>query len=159
MEELPYEYIGEAGVNPELLIEDIPADTRSLAILMEDYDTSDKGTHWVVWDIISGGTHIKVNGPGPIGDTEYDVPNFESTSDLKIQANTRLGICGENDFGKACYAGPIPKKGTGIHHYFFKVYALDDTLNLRRGATSEELELAMRGHVIGSAQIIGVYER
>jgi len=67
-------------------------------------------------------------------------------------------IQGKNDFGRIGYNGPCPPRGKP-HHYHFKVYVLDTNLTLRAGATKEELENAMKGHVIQKGELVGLYER
>jgi phosphatidylethanolamine-binding protein (PEBP) family uncharacterized protein len=46
-----------------------------------------------------------------------------------------------------------------VHHYHFKLYALDTALSLKPGVTKEELEAAMEGHILGTGETIGTYER
>lgn len=118
-------------INPVLTIENIPADTKSLALIIDDPDAP-MGTwvHWVVYDmpVISG---IK----------EDSVP----------------GIEGINDFGRQAYGGPCPPSGT--HRYFFKIYALDVKLNLEPRINKRGLERAMQGHIIDQAELIGLYKK
>jgi Raf kinase inhibitor-like YbhB/YbcL family protein len=164
MQEIPVKYTGEGeDVSPELLIEDIPEDTKSLAIIVDDPDSSGKiWVHWVVWGIsVNDNPHIKTESEEhlPKEITEYTVTNVKNFSNIQIHENTKLGIVGTNDFNKIEYNGPIPPRGSGIHNYFFKVYALDNLPELRRGATREELEHAMNNHVIEKAELIGTYER
>ncbi len=70
-------------------------------------------------------------------------------------------VQGRNDFGRIGYGGPCPPRGGhGVHHYHFKVYALDTTLNLGPGSDRKELERAMEGHVIQrGGELVGLYER
>ncbi|MCM8827649.1 MAG: YbhB/YbcL family Raf kinase inhibitor-like protein [Candidatus Omnitrophica bacterium] len=119
-------------VNPTLIIEGIPQDTKSLALIVDDPDAP-MGTwvHWVVFDI---------------------EPTFN-----KIEENSVPGKQGINDFGKKDYGGPCPPFGT--HRYFFKVYALDRKLNLKEGITKKELEKAMQGHILDEAELIGLYKK
>jgi hypothetical protein len=116
-------------VSPPLAIEDIPANTRSLTLIVDDPDApSGTFVHWVVYDI----------APTPnIG--EGSVP----------------GIQGMNSFKKTAYGGPCPPSGT--HRYFFKLYALDDKLGLGEGESKQEVVKAMEGHIIGSAELVGRY--
>jgi len=65
---------------------------------------------------------------------------------------------GKNDFGNIGYGGPAPPKGKA-HRYFFKLYALDVSLDLPSGATKAQLEGAMKGHILAEGQIMGTYKR
>jgi len=63
-----------------------------------------------------------------------------------------------NDFKKAGYGGPCPPRGP-VHRYFFKLYALDRPANLKPRATKQQLLDAMKGHILGEAELIGKYKR
>jgi Raf kinase inhibitor-like YbhB/YbcL family protein len=65
---------------------------------------------------------------------------------------------GKNDFGKVGYGGPSPPPGKP-HRYFFKLSALDRTLDLQAGAGKQELIAAMKGHVLAEGQLMGIYRR
>ena len=121
------------NANPELRIEDAPMKAKSLALIMDDPDAP-RGiwVHWVVWNI---------------------------PADTKIIAkgNEPEGVQGKTDFGTAGYGGPCPP--SGIHRYFFKLYALDVSLNLREGSTKKDLENAMKGHIMEKAELVGLYKR
>jgi hypothetical protein len=65
---------------------------------------------------------------------------------------------GRNDFRKIGYGGPCPPSGTP-HRYFFKLYALDAKLNLKAGAAKADLERAMKGHIVGQAELMARYGR
>jgi Raf kinase inhibitor-like YbhB/YbcL family protein len=121
-------------VNPPLLIENVPAKAKSLALIVDDPDAP-RGTwvHWVLWNI----------GPGTGEIGEGSVP-----------AGAMQGL---NDFRVNEYRGPCPPSGT--HRYFFKLYALDTVLNLHPNSTKADIEKAMKGHVIAQAQIIGLYRK
>ena len=88
-------------------------------------------THWLVWNIDPKTTSI-AEGSMPKGAVE-----------------------GTNDFGAAGYGGPQPPSGT--HRYYFKVFALDQKLNLSAGAKRRDLDKAMKGHVIAQGQLMGRY--
>lgn len=66
---------------------------------------------------------------------------------------------GPNDSGGVGYSGPLPPKGHGVHHYHFRLYALDAPLGLGPGARKGQLVNAMAQHVIGQGEIVGTYER
>lgn len=120
-------------ISPELSIEDVPEEAKSLAIIMDDPDApSGTFVHWVVWNIPPD--TIKI-GRG----SEPD------------------GIQGRTGFGGRGYGGPCPPSGT--HRYFFKAYALDDEISLREGSSKGELEEAMETHIIASAELMGKYSR
>jgi Raf kinase inhibitor-like YbhB/YbcL family protein len=68
------------------------------------------------------------------------------------------GVQGINDFKKIGYGGPCPPPGDA-HRYFFKLYALDAMLNLKAGARKSDVEAAMKGHILGQAELMGTYKR
>lgn len=118
-------------INPSLIIEDIPQEAKSLVLIVDDPDAP-MGTwvHWVVYDI-------------PV------------TSQIK--EDSIPGKQGMNDFRKKDYGGPCPPYGT--HRYFFKIYALDQELNLEEGLSKQDVEKAMEGHIAAQAELVGLYER
>jgi len=118
-------------VNPSLIIEGIPKETKSLALIMDDPDAP-MGT-WVHWVV-------------------FDIPVIN-----RIEENSIPGKQGRNNFGRENYGGPCPPSGT--HRYFFKVYALDTVLNLAEGISKGALEKAMQGHILDKAELIGLYKK
>jgi Raf kinase inhibitor-like YbhB/YbcL family protein len=66
---------------------------------------------------------------------------------------------GINDFGESGYDGCMPPQGHGVHHYHFKVYALDTELDARVGLRKDDLLAAMEGHVLDEGELVGTYER
>jgi hypothetical protein len=122
------------NVSPELRIEGAPAETKSLALIVDDPDAPvGLFTHWLVWNIDPKTTEIAEG----------------SASSGAVQ--------GKNDFGEIGYGGPQPPSGT--HRYFFKVFALDRTLDLKPGAKRKEVDAAMKGHVISQGQLMGKYSK
>ena len=121
-------------VNPPLAIGAAPANTRSLALIMDDPDAP-VGTwvHWVAWDIPPRTREIPENG----------------MADGAVQ--------GRNSWNRNDYGGPCPPSGT--HRYYFKLYALDTPLTLAPSATKADLERAMQGHVLAAGQLMGTYKR
>ncbi|NGX62875.1 MAG: putative lipoprotein LppC [Candidatus Anoxychlamydiales bacterium] len=118
-------------INPSLIFEDIPKDAKSLALIMDDPDAPNETfVHWVM----------------------YNMPIIE-----KLDEDSQKGLEGKNSSGSIGYFGPCPP--TGSHHYFFKLYALDITLDLQKGATKLDLEKAIEGHIIKKAELIGLYEK
>lgn len=127
-------------VSPELSWKDAPKETKSFALIMHDPDAPRTGgfTHWVVYNISAETGHI-----------EPKVPNDEQI--------VGVGIQGKNDGGKIGYAGPAPP--SGVHRYFFRLFALDTALPLRPGATHREVNAAMKGHILAQAELMGTYEK
>ncbi len=131
---IPKEYTCQGqDISPELHIKEVPAGTKSLVLIMDDPDAP-MGTfvHWLVWNISAG---VKI---------------IEKNANIKWPQ-------GKNDFGKIGYGGPCPP--SGIHRYFFKMYALDATLDLNNGASKKELLDAMEGHIIAKATFMGKYSK
>jgi hypothetical protein len=128
-----------ADVSPPLAWSGAPAATRSFALIADDPDAP-MGTwvHWVAWNIPAGELAL-----------EEGVPKKEA-----LPSGTRQGI---TDFGRAGYGGPCPPSGT--HRYFFKLYALDTTLELPATTTKKDLEKAMQGHIRAQAELMGKYTR
>ena len=120
------------NVNPELRINGVPSEAKSLVLIVDDPDAP-RGlfTHWIVWNIDPKATDIGENS-APAG-----------------------GIQGTNDFGKRNYGGPCPPSGT--HRYFFKIYALDTKLDLKPSARRAELDAAMRGHTLAQGELMARY--
>jgi len=123
-----------ANVNPLLLISNMPPSTKSFALIVDDPDAPmGIWVHWVVWNI---------------------PPDTKEIAEDHLPTGARQGL---NDFRKNRYGGPCPPSGT--HRYFFKLYALDSLLDLPLNATKSDLEKAMKGHVLGHAEIVGLYRR
>ncbi len=128
-----------ADISPPLTLPDPPAGTKSFALIMDDPDAP-VGTwvHWVIWNI-----------PATTRALEENIPKTASLPNGARQ--------GTNDFKRIGYGGPCPPSGT--HRYFFKLYALDTTLNLPPETTKSVLEDTMRGHILVQADLIGKYTR
>jgi len=133
--EIPKKYTCDgANVSPSLKIENVPSNTKSLALVFDDIDAP-RGTyvHWILWNMAPGVNEIKEN----------------SVPEGVVQ--------GVNDFKKRHYGGPCPPKRA--HKYVFDIYALDTLLNLNPNGTKKDLEKAMEGHTISRAQLTGLYKR
>jgi Raf kinase inhibitor-like YbhB/YbcL family protein len=129
-----------ADVSPELSWTQPPAGTRSLALVADDPDApGGTWTHWVVFDLPR---------------STHGLPEAMS----KIEELPGGGRQGRNDFGKIGYGGPCPPSGQA-HRYFFRLYALDRLLGLKSGSSKQELEQAMKGHILGNAEWMGKYQR
>ena len=130
-----------ADVSPPLAWTDAPQGTRSFALIADDPDAP-AGT-WVHW--------VLYNLPATVSDLPENVAKVE-TLDL---GGARQG---RTDFRRPGYGGPCPPPGPA-HRYFFKLYALDAPPNLKAGAQKKDVEAAMQGHVLGTAQLMGTYAR
>lgn len=129
-----------ADVSPALSWLDAPAGTQSLALIADDPDAPvGTWTHWIVWNIPA-----KSNGL-PEG-----VPKVGETGDGVRQ--------GTSDFKRVGYGGPCPPPGKP-HRYFFKLYAVDATLEAKPGASRDEVERALKGHVLAHTELMGTYGR
>src|SRR5262245_46504118 len=128
---------GQQNPSPALEWKDAPAGAKSFVLIMHDPDAPLPGgfTHWVLFDIPAATTSL------PEG--------FQPGS---------VGVSGNSGFRRAGYGGPCPP--SGVHHYHFTLSALDvPTLGLQAGATKADVEKAMQGRVLASADLVGLYQR
>jgi len=135
----PYTCDG-ADISPPLAWTEPPGGTKSLALIADDPDAP-VGTwvHWVLYNI-----------PAQTRTLPENVPKTETLADGAKQ--------GLNDFRRIGYGGPCPPPGPA-HRYFFKLYALDISLDLPPKATKAQLERAMVGHILEQAELLGRYQR
>ncbi len=127
------------NISPALNWTSPPAATKSLALICDDPDAP--GKTWVHWVI-------------------YNLPPSTSSLSEAIAVGSKTpegGLQGINDFQELAYGGPCPPGGT--HRYFFKLYALDEMLDLKPGASKAELEAAMEDHIIDQGELMGYYSR
>src|SRR5205823_6656103 len=139
--EIPTHYTSDGeDVSPELSWREAPAGTKSFALIVHDPDAPRLGgfTHWVLYNIPSETGHIEENTP-------------------KNEQIAGLGLQGKNDGSNIGYMGPAPPSGT--HRYFFRLFALDNVLDLPPGATHKEVSAAIHGHILGQAELMGTYEK
>lgn len=116
-----------------------PDGTESIALIVDDPDAP--GGTWVHWLL-------------------YNIPADQNSLPAGIPARPELdngSRHGENSWGRTDYGGPCPPSGT--HRYFFKLYALDQRLDLTPGASKAELIEAMEGHILAQAEAFGTYTR
>ena len=131
------------NTSPPLSWSDAPANTKSFALIVEDPDAPDPAkptrvvSHWVLYNIPAGTTSLAENA---------------SKSGLPSGAAQ-----GSNERKTQVYMGPCPP--IGRHRYFFKLYALDTTLSGLSNPTKSDLQKAIEGHVLGSAELIGTYQK
>jgi hypothetical protein len=129
-------------VSPPLAWTGVPADARSLVLIVDDPDAPDPAapkTTWVHWLL-------------------YDLPptatGLAQGADRDLPRGTRQGT---SDFRKASWGGPCPP--VGRHRYFFKLYALDTVLGDLGAPTKARLESAMQGHVLATGELVGTYAK
>lgn len=117
------------NMSPELQWTGAPKKAKSFAVLM--FDATAKVEHWGMYGISKTSTNL---------------PRNAATASSK--------------YGKQVlsYDGPCPPRGKA-HHYVFTLDALDTALSLSPSARVEDLNVAIRGHVLGSASIAGLYKR
>lgn len=121
-------------INPPLAFGSVPSGARSLALIVDDPDAP-VGTwvHWVLWNI---------------------PPDVREIGEGSLPPGAKQG---KNDFKRNSYGGPCPPSGT--HRYYFKLYALDETLDLGTSTTKSALEKAMQGHILAQGRLMGTYRR
>ena len=127
-------------VSPPLAWTGVPAGTKSLALIVDDPDApAGVWTHWVV----------------------YNLPAQTKSLDENVPKQAKVlhgGFQGLSSFGSIGYGGPCPPPGSA-HRYFFRLYALDTMLNLQAGALKQKVFEAMKGHILGQAQLMGRFKR
>ncbi len=132
---------GDRAINPALIFSGIPEGAKSLALIMDDPDVpkvlKPEGVfdHWVLFNIPPDAKGISEGGTA--------------------------GTAGANGAGKNAYTGPCPppQYEPSEHRYIFVLYALDTVLQLKEGATKQEVLEAVEGHIIERAELIGRYKR
>lgn len=121
-------------ISPPLGWSSVPTETRLLALILDDPDApSGTFTHWLAWGL----------DPNAAGVAEGQAAPFE----------------GRNDFGTVGYRGPCPPPAHGPHRYYFRLFALEDEVELPPGATRRELEDAIGTRALAVAELMGSYER
>lgn len=128
------------NVSPPLKWHDVPAETKSLVLICDDPDAPlMTWVHWLIYCI-----------PPSKNGLEENIPRKEVLE--------WGGKQGKNSWGKIGYGGPCPP-GKKQHRYFFRLYALNEELNLPAGLKKKELLKRIERHVIGKAEIMGKYGR
>lgn len=132
---IPTQYTCDGeDISPPLVFLEVPEETQSLALIVDDPDAPGKvWTHWVVFNIPPH-IHEISEGKPPVG-----------------------SIQGTNDFQRTGYGGPCPP--AGVHHYYFTLYALDGLLDLPSGCDKKEVLQAIESRVIQQAELIATYKR
>ena len=128
-----YSCIGK-NISPALTWSNPPAGTQSFALIVDDPDAP-AGT-WVHWVL-------------------FNIPS--TTTSLEESADMSAVAVGKNSSGNMRYDGPCPP--SGIHRYYFKLYALDSILDLSSGASKEQLLNAMKGHILAQGELMGTFSK
>lgn len=129
--EIPKQYTCEGeDTSPPLRWKGAPAGTKSFALVVDDPDAT--WVHWVVLNIPSDRTSLPEN----------------------FHEQTLEGL---NDWKTVGYRGPCPPAGR--HHYHHKIYALDSILPVSAKFTKTDLERAMKGHILGQAELVATYQK
>ncbi|MBU1003547.1 MAG: YbhB/YbcL family Raf kinase inhibitor-like protein [Proteobacteria bacterium] len=137
---IPIQYTGDASdFSPAMEWDEAPEGTESFALICEDPDApAGTWTHWLIYGI-----------PGAA---------FRLSPKMPVMGEHPSGLRqGLNSWGRIGYGGPCPPSGT--HRYFFTLYALDSMPDLPPEASRAQLEQAMEGHVLATAQTMGTYTR
>jgi Raf kinase inhibitor-like YbhB/YbcL family protein len=122
------------GINPPLIFTELPPETQSLVLIVDDPDASiGLFTHWIVFNI------------------------DPSVSSINEDERIKIGVNGLGSSNQEGYVGACPS--TGQHRYFFKLYALNSMLDLPQGADRKAVDSAMKDKIIDSAQLMAVYKR
>jgi Raf kinase inhibitor-like YbhB/YbcL family protein len=123
--------------SPPLAWNGAPASTQSFAIIMDDPDAPARTwVHWLAWNITGAQLSEGV------------------AKEASLDSGMRQGL---NSWSRTGYGGPCPPSGT--HRYYFKVYALDRTLDLAPKTDAKALAAAMAGHVVAQGELMGKYSR
>jgi Raf kinase inhibitor-like YbhB/YbcL family protein len=144
---IPKRYSGEGeDVSPALEWGEVPSGTKELALVCDapDAPSPQPWVHWVIYKLAA---ELRGLPEGIVRKERLEEPAG--------------AVQGKNSWrsDNVGYRGPMPPPGHGVHHYHFKLYALDAALGLAPGATKEELLRAMDGHVLGRGEVVGTYER
>lgn len=127
------------NLSPNLDWTGAPSTTKTYALILHDPDAPIDFTHWLVWDI-----------PPDVHQLAEGASNRAAMPEGSNQ--------GMNGFGRVGYGGPCPPRGKA-HHYTFRIFALDTKVGLGSGASREQLESAMRSHIVSQGQIVALYQR
>jgi len=142
---IPKRHTGDGDdLSPSLSWSELPAGTKVLAVICDDPDapTPKPWVHWVIYNIPADMTLL------PEG--------VAAGGRVREPAGTAQGV---NSWGTLGYRGPAPPRGHGLHHYHFKLYALDTRLEVGPAADKDAVLAAIKGHVLAEGELIGVYQR
>ena len=142
---IPKKHTGdEQDLSPALAWTGVPAEAQELVLICDDPDAPrpDPWVHWVVYGIPASVTGL------PEG----------ITTQASLTEPAKM-LQGKNSWGTIGYRGPAPPRGHGVHHYHFKLYALDATVDLLPALTKDELLTRINSHIIAEGELMGTYQR
>ncbi len=141
---IPTKYTGDGDeISPPLVWDQAPTGTKEFVLICDDPDapTPQPWVHWVL----------------------YCIPAATRTLPEDVSQSAGIpGLQGKNSWkaGKTIgYRGPAPPPGHGVHHYHFRLYALDATLTLPPGIDKDSILSAIKGHVLAEVEFVATYER
>ncbi len=126
-------------VSPELKWSNPPAGTKSFVLLTDDPDAP--GGTWVHWVV-------------------YKIPVSVTSFEENVNISSIGAVNGKNSFSSdnLKYRGPCPPDDGKIHHYHFKIFAVDIDTDFESGLTETEIMNKITGHILGTSEIIGLYK-
>ena len=144
-EAIPKKYTGEGqDVSPPLRWSEVPEGTKQLALIADDPDapTAKPWVHWLIYNIPA------------------DVDRLPEGIIKRTTPADPAGVAqGENSFGRIGYGGPMPPPGDGVHHYQFRIYALDIADQLEPALDKDKLLKAIADHILAEGELVGTYQR
>ena len=147
-EAIPVQFTGEGvDCSPPLTWTDVPANTREFALICDDPDapTPEPWVHWVIFSL-----------PAELRGLPEGVATAATLDD---PPGAKQGSNTWTDGSTIGYRGPMPPPGHGVHHYYFRLYAVDCRINCQAGSTKSEVLAQLEGHILSMAELIGTYER
>lgn len=145
---IPVEYTGDGeDQSPPLSWDHVPENTEEFALICDDPDapTYEPWVHWVLYKIP--------------GDTRQLPTGLPATESLTSPAGAVQGRNSWQSGQVIGYRGPLPPEGHGVHHYHFRLYALNSELVAPPGLDKPHLIQRMKGHILDTAELIGTYQR
>lgn len=140
-EAIPEEYTCKGkDISPSLSWKETPAGTKSFTLIMDDPDApAEPFVHWIIYNI-----------PADTQKLPKSMPLKKTLADGSLQGITDMGGPG--------YSGPCPPPGKP-HRYYFRIYALDIKLDLPPAASRNQVESAMKGHILAKGELMGKFKR
>ncbi len=145
---IPKKFTGEGtNVSPPLVWSEVPEGTKELALICDDPDapTDEPWVHWVIYKIPADAKGLP---EGILRKSKPKEPHGVLQGKNSWPAGDNIG-----------YRGPMPPPGHGVHHYYFKLYALDVALEEQAGWDKKTLLEKIDDHILAEGALIGTYER